>query len=74
MRGAGGEPIFEHDFSPGTDMMTEIREGPKGWRWSLGRDCEGLSEELPNLLSIHVLYYEFGGLHERRNSISSEGD
>ena len=27
MRGAG-EPIFEHDFPPGTDMMGEIREGP----------------------------------------------
>jgi len=27
MRGAG-EPIFEHDFPPGTDMMKEIREGP----------------------------------------------
>ena len=27
MKGAG-EPIFEHDFPPGTDMMTEIREGP----------------------------------------------
>ena len=27
MRGAG-EPVFEHDFPPGTDMMTEIREGP----------------------------------------------
>ncbi|KAF8427681.1 hypothetical protein EV426DRAFT_631589 [Tirmania nivea] len=27
MRGAG-EPIFEHDFPPGTDMLTEIREGP----------------------------------------------
>ncbi|KAK9237153.1 HNH endonuclease [Lipomyces kononenkoae] len=27
MRGAG-EPIFEHDFPPGTDMMREIREGP----------------------------------------------
>jgi len=26
MRGAG-EPIFEHDFPPGTDMI-EIREGP----------------------------------------------
>ncbi|KAH0548613.1 hypothetical protein GP486_007843 [Trichoglossum hirsutum] len=23
-----GEPIFEHDFPPGTDMMKEIREGP----------------------------------------------
>ncbi|KAH8147936.1 uncharacterized protein LAJ45_08037 [Morchella importuna] len=27
MRGAG-EPVFEHDFPPGTDMMREIREGP----------------------------------------------
>ena len=27
MRGAG-EPIFEHDFPPGTDMMREIQEGP----------------------------------------------
>jgi hypothetical protein len=27
MRGAG-EPIFEHDFPLGTDMMGEIREGP----------------------------------------------
>ncbi|KAF8535175.1 hypothetical protein BDD12DRAFT_918718 [Trichophaea hybrida] len=27
MRGVG-EPIFEHDFLPGTDMMGEIREGP----------------------------------------------
>ena len=27
MRGAG-EPIFEHDFPPGTDMMKELREGP----------------------------------------------
>lgn len=27
MRGSG-EPIFEHDFPLGTDMMGEIREGP----------------------------------------------
>jgi hypothetical protein len=27
VRGAG-EPIFEQDFPPGTDMMKEIREGP----------------------------------------------
>ncbi|KAF8535463.1 HNH endonuclease-domain-containing protein [Trichophaea hybrida] len=27
MRGAG-EPVFEHDFPPGTDMVKEIREGP----------------------------------------------
>jgi hypothetical protein len=28
MRGAG-EPVFEHDFPPGSDMMGSIREGPK---------------------------------------------
>ncbi|KAJ9394747.1 hypothetical protein DTO282F9_8313 [Paecilomyces variotii] len=25
---AAGEPLFEHDFPPGTDMVGEIREGP----------------------------------------------
>lgn len=29
MRGVG-EPIFEHDFPPGTDMMDEILAGPNG--------------------------------------------
>lgn len=28
MRGAG-EPSFEIDFPPGSDMLSEIREGPK---------------------------------------------
>ena len=28
MRGAG-EPIFEHDFPPGSDMVGEILRGPK---------------------------------------------
>lgn len=27
MKGAG-EPIFEHDFPPGTDMVKEILQGP----------------------------------------------
>lgn len=27
VRGAR-EPVFEYDFPPGMDMMTEIREGP----------------------------------------------
>jgi hypothetical protein len=27
MKGAG-EPIFEHDFPPGTDVMKEILQGP----------------------------------------------
>ena len=25
----GGEPNFETDFPPGSDMLGEIREGPK---------------------------------------------
>lgn len=29
MRGAAGEPIFEHDFPPGSDIMGNIRSGPK---------------------------------------------
>lgn len=24
----GGEPVFEHDFPPGTDMIGEILQGP----------------------------------------------
>jgi hypothetical protein len=28
MKGAG-EPIFEHDFPPGSDMMGEILRGPR---------------------------------------------
>ena len=28
MRGAG-EPVFEHDFPPGSDIMGTILEGPK---------------------------------------------
>jgi hypothetical protein len=28
MRGAG-EPVFEHDFPPGSDVMGEIRSGPR---------------------------------------------
>ena len=28
MRGAG-EPIFEHDFPPGSDMMGQILKGPR---------------------------------------------
>lgn len=27
MKGAG-DPIFEHDFPPGTDVIKEIRQGP----------------------------------------------
>ena len=28
MKGAG-EPIFEHDFPPGSDIMKDIRNGPR---------------------------------------------
>lgn len=24
-----GEPIYEHDFPPGSDILGEIRDGPK---------------------------------------------
>jgi hypothetical protein len=29
MRGAAGEPVFEHDFPPGSDIMGQILHGPK---------------------------------------------
>jgi len=29
MRG-DGQPLYEHDFAPGTDMMDEILDGPNG--------------------------------------------
>ena len=35
MRGAG-EPIFEHDFPDGSDILADIREGPRSstnFRW-----------------------------------------
>ena len=28
MKGAG-EPVFEHDFPPGSDIVGSIRQGPK---------------------------------------------
>lgn len=28
MRGVG-EPVFEHEFPPGSDIMGDIRDGPK---------------------------------------------
>ncbi|MCJ1282582.1 hypothetical protein MMC26_001907 [Xylographa opegraphella] len=43
MRGAG-EPIFEHDFPPGSDMIGEIRRGPKA--------AERMEFELYNRLAI----------------------
>ncbi|KAI9787845.1 MAG: hypothetical protein M1816_007412 [Peltula sp. TS41687] len=45
MRGAG-EPLLEHDFPPGTDMMGEIRSGP--------RAAERMEYELFSRLSEQV--------------------
>lgn len=44
MRGAG-EPIFENDFPPGTDMAGEIRDGPKA--------AERMEFELFSRFAVH---------------------
>ncbi|KAK0715713.1 hypothetical protein B0H67DRAFT_601200 [Lasiosphaeris hirsuta] len=46
MKGAG-EPNFEHDFPPGSDMMGEIQSGPKA--------AERMEFELFNRLANHML-------------------
>ena len=45
MRGAG-EPIFEHDFPPGSDIVGSILEGPKA--------AERMEFELFNRLATEV--------------------
>jgi hypothetical protein len=45
MKGAG-EPIFEHDFPPGSDMMGQILRGPR----AAGR----MEFELFSRLAVHV--------------------
>lgn len=45
VKGAG-EPIFEHDFPPGSDMAGEILRGPKA--------AERMEYELYSRLSGHV--------------------
>jgi hypothetical protein len=44
MKGVG-EPIFEHDFPPGSDMMGETMEGPKA--------AERMEFELLSRLAAH---------------------
>ena len=44
MKGAG-QPIFEHDFPPGSDMLDEIRSGPMG--------AERMEFELYNRLTAY---------------------
>lgn len=46
MRGAG-EPNFEIDFPPGSDMLAEIREGPKAE--------ERMEFELFNRLAVSIV-------------------
>jgi hypothetical protein len=48
MRGAG-EPNFEHDFPPGSDIMGEIRRGPKA--------AERMEFELFDRLAHHMDIY-----------------
>jgi hypothetical protein len=45
MRGAG-EPVFEHDFPPGSDIMGDIISGPKA--------SERMEFELFNRLGAHM--------------------
>ena len=45
MKGAG-EPIFEHDFPPGSDMMGQILRGP--------RAADRMAFELFGRLAAHV--------------------
>jgi hypothetical protein len=45
MRG-GGEPMFEHDFPPGSDMIGQIVHGPK--------PAERMEFELFNRLAAQV--------------------
>ena len=45
MRGAG-EPVFEHDFPPGSDMVGDILHGPKA--------AERMEFELFNRLGAQV--------------------
>lgn len=44
MRGAG-EPVFENDFPPGTDMVGEIRDG--------GKAAERMEFELFSRFAVH---------------------
>jgi hypothetical protein len=52
MKGAG-EPIFEHDFPPGSDMMGQILRGPR----AAGR----MEFELFGRLAAHVEIASFEG-------------
>jgi HNH endonuclease len=54
MRGAG-EPIFEHDFPPGSDMVGDILRGPKA--------AERMEFELFNRLGAQMELYSSAGEH-----------
>lgn len=41
-----GEPVFEHDFPPGSDIMGDIRDGPKA--------AERMEFELFGRLGAHM--------------------
>ena len=50
---SAGEPIFEHDFPPGSDMMGEILRGP--------RAAERMEFELFGRLAAQVEIGSFEG-------------
>ena len=52
MRGAG-EPMFEHDFPPGSDMISEILRGPKA--------AERMEFELFNRLGAQMELFPVSG-------------
>ncbi|ODA84327.1 hypothetical protein RJ55_02847 [Drechmeria coniospora] len=62
MRGAG-EPVFEHDFPPGSDMLRDIREGPMA--------AERMEFELFGRLASYVDGVGEGGVGDEDES---EGD
>jgi hypothetical protein len=54
MRGAG-EPIFEHDFPPGSDMVGDILRGPKA--------AERMEFELFGRLGAQMQLFPLAGEH-----------
>ncbi len=70
MRGAG-EPYFEHDFPPGSDIMGDILEGPKA--------AERMEFELFDRLAHHMALYtekaagDTGEGEEQDGDISDQG-
>lgn len=50
MKGTG-EPLFEHDFIPGSDMVGEIL---KGWNFELFSRLQEISQEDDELIQVDL--------------------